>query len=375
MLMHALLAHAACDPQSRFPNELIEQVARASPTELQWALDAGLGPWLHWATADNDHRVPAELRSRLLGADLTARVQNSLRVEAALEVIDRCLALGAPVTLLKGISIGDEHYPAEHFRHMTDIDVLVPSDAFAGIERDLLSRGFRHGPNTLGLDTHHGVPLRHPKSGVWLELHFHLFPACAVTRRSLLFDLQRVVERSVPSTYHGRPVARLSSELQLAYVAAYLFRDLSSHSIDPSLVAPLVDAACLLAPGRRDLDWRLLTENLGDNHVAASIYLLVAFLNEALPGLIPTNVVASLRRQQSTIGPLEYELIRGLLWRYLLGGRRFTLFNSWHVFSNLLEPGNHAAKLAALPWRIAFPAQAIPTDLTSKCSSDGSSDC
>jgi len=48
-------------------------------------------------------------------------------------------------------------------------------------------------------------------------------------------------------------------------------------------------------------------------------------------------------------------VIDRLIDDYLVRGRPFTLFNSWHIWLNLLEPGSHLAKLALLPWRIAFP--------------------
>ena len=354
MLISALLRHAASATEQGSADEIARSLDRAGAGELEWALDAGLGPWLHWATADSD-KVPVTSRQRLLGAELTAKIQNALRVDTALEVIDCSLATGAPVTLLKGISIGEQHYPAEHLRLMTDIDLLVPSGVVASIERDLLRRGYRHGPDTLGPDTHHCVPLRHPELDVWVELHHDLFPSLAAVRRSRIFDAGWVAENSIASAYHGRHVLRLSDELQLVYIAAFWVRDLSMHRIHPSFVTPVLDAVCLLASSRRTFDWCRLIDATDNDQAAASLYLLAAFLAETIPGHIPASVVPRLQARQSIVGPLEYRLTRLFLQRYLLGGRRFTLFNSWHVWSNLLEPGGHAAKLASLPWRIVFP--------------------
>jgi hypothetical protein len=42
----------------------------------------------------------------------------------------------------------------------------------------------------------------------------------------------------------------------------------------------------------------------------------------------------------------------GAQWRLLVPSSR--LFESWHLFRNLLEPGRPSLKLAALPWKIAF---------------------
>ena len=187
---------------------------------------------------------------RLLGAALTAKLQSALRIDTATEIIDCALAEGATVTLLKGISIAGQHYPAEHLRPMTDIDLLVPADAVNPIERELLRRGYRHGADTLGPDTHHAVPLRHPERNVWVELHHDLFPSLATVRRSRIYDGSPLAEHSVASEFHGRPVLRLTNELQLAYIASFWVRDLSTHRIDPSFVVPVLDAACLLGSSR-----------------------------------------------------------------------------------------------------------------------------
>jgi hypothetical protein len=41
--------------------------------------------------------------------------------------------------------------------------------------------------------------------------------------------------------------------------------------------------------------------------------------------------------------------------RHQMGGRPFRLLNSWHIWSNLVAPGPHSAKLLKLPWNILFP--------------------
>jgi hypothetical protein len=324
VLIPALLNYAASPAEQRSADKIARSLERASAAEFQWALDAGLGPLLQWATADYASVSPVH-RERLMGAALTAKLQNALRIDTATEIIDCALAAGARVTLLKGISIAGQHYPAEHLRQMTDIDLLVPVDAVDPIERDLVRRGYRRGPDTLGPDTHHAVPLRHPKHNVWVELHHDLFPSLATVRCSQVFGGARLVEHLVASQFHGRPVLRLSDELQLTYISAYWVRDLSTYRIHPSFVAPVLDAACLLGSSRLSFDWQRLMAETADDHA------------------------------QSIVGPLERGVPQFFLRRYLFGGRSFTLFNSWHIWSNLLACGGHLAKVAALPWRIAFP--------------------
>ena len=49
-------------------------------------------------------------------------------------------------TLLKGISISDQHYPIAHLRPMGDIDILIPADAYESVESALLHRGYARKP-------------------------------------------------------------------------------------------------------------------------------------------------------------------------------------------------------------------------------------
>ncbi len=111
---------------------------RATVQSLSWALAAGLGPLLYRAIRNRPGSGSRELHDRLLGANLAAQVRHGELIDAALDVIELCLAAGVPVTLLKGISISEQHYPEGHLRPMTDIDILLPAVAFMSIEAQLL---------------------------------------------------------------------------------------------------------------------------------------------------------------------------------------------------------------------------------------------
>ena len=78
---------------------------------------------------------------------LQREVKHGNFVDTANEVIDVCRELQIRPTLLKGISISEQHYPVAHLRPMGDIDVLIPSDAYDSVESALLRRGYTREPN------------------------------------------------------------------------------------------------------------------------------------------------------------------------------------------------------------------------------------
>jgi hypothetical protein len=355
VLILELLRYFATPQAPGGADRVVAALANAAEGPIRWALDAGLGPLLYGAARASPGRLTAAVHDRLLSADLTAQVRHGERVDAATDVIELCVDAAVPVTLLKGISISEQHYPAGHLRPMTDLDVLVPADAYASIEAILLRRGYRHGADTLGDDPHHGVPLIHPKRGVWLELHTALFHRGSTLRRNCAFSPDHIGAQSIDSTFCGLPVKRLTDELQLVYVASYWTQDLCAYRMHPSFVAPLFDAVRLLGLPQRTLDWAGLLGWLDNETARASLYLLLAYLSRRGVAAIPSAVLTRLAAGQNLVAGPELRVIHALLDRHLVAGRPFKLFNSWHFWANLLEPGSHVAKVLKLPWNILFP--------------------
>ena len=198
-------------------------------------------PLLYRALQGRMDQVPAAWREALLSADLTARVRHGNLVGTANEIIDTCQDLRVDVTLLKGISISDQHYPAAHLRPMGDIDVLVPKHARESVESKLRRRGYRpKAGDEIDDDSYHGVPLFHPERRVWVEVHTAPFPESTSLRSNRTFFSQpHMANQSLASTFHGRPAYRLTDELQLVYLASYwarglLIRASPYHSFTPS---------------------------------------------------------------------------------------------------------------------------------------------
>ena len=354
MLIAELMSYAATlapDAGRRVASAL----RSARERELRWALDAGLGPLLHHATRAEAESLPSEVRGLLVSADLTARVLQADQFDTAAEIIDICTVTGVPVVLLKGISISGQCYPESHLRAMTDIDILLPEPAAVEIEAAALRRGFRHGPPVMGPNPHHREPLYHSKLHTKVELHTGLFQEDSRLRQGHLFDAARVLLETVQCEFRGRPVRRLTDSLQLAYIASSWTKDLSEQSIHPSLVTSLFDATSLLRVADRAFDWDRLSSSLDNELAAASTYVLIAYLSRRKhPGISP-SMESEFRNRQSMIGDPELLVLLSLIEKYLVAGKPFRYFNSWHVWLNLFQPGGHARKLLMLPWRVGFP--------------------
>lgn len=333
----------------------------ADESQLRHTIESGLAPLLHHAMQTSPGRVPPAWRDALQSVDLTAKVRAENCRKASIDVIDVCLGAGVRPTLLKGISVSHQYYPAPHLRPMGDIDILVPEIDLERVEATLLRNGMIRQPDRVRpTGSHHGVPLFHPKQHVWIEIHSGLFPKDSDVNRGTLFGPGQIAANSVDSTFAGRPVRRLTDELQLVYIAASWIRDLSNNEIHPSLVLPLLDAVYLHKASANSLDWDRLLESIHDSELAAaSLYLMLTYLSRRGLVACPASLLSAISSRQRIVGMWELGLIDFLLDAYLVGGRPFGRFSGdWTARTALntaLQRGSHLGKLFALPWNIAFP--------------------
>lgn len=324
MLILELLKHVAKSSDPGGSGRVCKALNRASEREFLWTIEAGLGPLLLRAISDQIAEIPAPRHEILLSSDLTARLRHRLRVETAGEVIDVCAGFGAPATLLKGISISEQYYPAGHLRTMSDIDILLPAKAHQAVEAELLRRGFQRGSDPLMEDAHHGIPMFHPERQVWIELHWSLYPQRSELMGNRTFGSQNVTSQSVASFFNGRRVSRLSDELQLVYIASSWILDLTLSKIHPSFLPALFDAVHLLQCARRDLDWNGIIGWLDNELAAASLYVMLSYLAQRRVCTAP--IISNLRASQSLVSAVELSITHAMLDYYLIGGRRWKLF-------------------------------------------------
>jgi len=241
--------------------------------QIRWAVETGLGPLLRRATANDPTARTSPLWPFLRGADLTARLIVGEQMDAMDEIIRTCEGQTPPLTLLKGISIGEQHYPEPHLRLMGDIDVLVDQGIIRTVESLLLRLGYcRYSENPPAFyDTHHHLtPLFHPGKRVWVEIHRGLFPADSPVASDRVFGLENLRRELRLSEFRGRPVNRLSDELQVVYLASHWAFGFSRVR---GMVG-MLDLIYLLkkAPGLR---WERILDWLDGSIAATYVYVLL----------------------------------------------------------------------------------------------------
>ena len=260
-------------------------------------------------------------------------------VDTTNEIIEICQERQISPTLLKGISISDQHYPIAHLRPMGDIDILIPADAHESIESALLRRGYiRQADYSVSKGAKHGVPLAHPERHVWVELHTALFDEGWLVADVL--GIANVAAQRVASTFHGRRVYRLTDELQLLYIASGWIGDLARYNIEihPSCVPPLLDVLYLLKASGKMLDPSRLAVGAGNEMAVASLYVMLAYLARHDLSSDSHRLSRVLASSQKIVGPVQLRIIHAVLDRYLIGGR------PWNLPVPLPVPGRYSVR-------------------------------
>jgi hypothetical protein len=284
-------------------------------SEIAWAIESGMAALL--VDAVDLGQLPEDLAARLSAAERWARLRHADSMVTVLELLDGCADRAPPLTLLKGISIGPERYPRAHQRFLGDLDLLAPREALEPILGVLGELGYAPASESQEdfSDHHHLAPLRHPRTGVWVELHTELFPTSAGFGAAGPFSPREVLAERRHSTLAGRDVFRLSPELQVVYIASHWAHDFSAATG----ARALLDMLLLLRQEADRLDWDLILGWLTDRRIAAHLQLMLRCL-EAWELL---EVPAKLRDHGERIEVLEpaaLEVLVGMAERYQVRG-------------------------------------------------------
>jgi hypothetical protein len=349
--------HSACKPKG---DQQPQTTGRYVPAEVKMALDAGLGPLLHRAFATGDLPNVASYADALYSAYLTALVRHGSTRQVACDVIEICARLQVEVTLLKGISISEQFYPAGELRPMGDLDILVARPRAEAVEAAMANRGFLQGPgDSVPEDGHHGVPLYDARRQVWVEVHTALFSRKSLLHGPTLFTAEQIASWSVASTFEGHAVVRFRPEFQLVYLACSWVRDMSMQQVQPAFVLSLFDALFLLQAVGPDFDWDGLVSMLDNESAAASVYLLLSYVVAHEWDLSAAPILPGIAARQSLIRPLELAALHWILDRFLLHDRsNAPLARHWQAtiaFNTLKSGGTAVGKWLKVPWNIVFP--------------------
>jgi hypothetical protein len=343
------LLQAAADGQATMPLSALDA------TQVRWAVETGLGPLLWYTTHAMPGASAAPLWPLVQGTHLAARLLTAEQFDAMGEILEACRGRVPPLTLLKGISIGAQFYPAPQLRLMRDLDVLVDEAALPAVEAILFTLGYRQQSSQLHsfyATHHHSMPFVHPTRGLWVEVHRSLFPPASALGADRLFSREALQQQRQPSAFQGYEVVRLSPELQLVYIAAHW-----AMAFQPigGLIA-LLDAIYLLQRTVGTLDWGRLLAWVEGSAAAGPLYLLLTYLDAShLVDLTP-EVLRGLGARQQALSPTTLALGHWLVTRYFVAGHPMGRILSnvrldvlWQTL--LLGPGVPGGKLLRVPWR------------------------
>lgn len=356
-LVRALLRNAAAPRSAGLRWDTVDE------RQMNHVAKSGFAPLLWRLAHDVGTPPPAVWRDTLRAADLVAQVVYGNVGDATTDLVDACRAGGALVTLLKGVSIGEQYYPEPHLRPMGDIDLLVARRDSARVELTMLRRGYvrMDGYEPEPGDAHL-APLYHPELHVWVEIHTALFPDGDRLRRNRMFSPADLERHIVASTFQDRRVGRLRPETQLVYIASYWIRDMAKDGVHASFARPLLDAVYLLAGSAKDFDWDAMLDGVDNDVAAASLYVLLSYLWLHRLAAVPEPTLARLAKLQRRVGALELALLGKLADACLVGEqpRAAALLDRHPMIGEtlldcLFARGSHAAKLVSLPWAMVFP--------------------
>jgi hypothetical protein len=342
------LLHAAAHGRADVP------LTGMATAQMRWVIATGFGPLLWYTTHDATGAAASPLWPLVRGTEMAARLLSAEQFAAMAEILEACRDRVPPPTLLKGISIGEQYYPAPQLRLMRDLDVLVDDAALPAVEAILFTLGYRQQssqPQSFYATHHHSMPFVHPTRGLWVEVHRGLFPPASALGADRLFSQEILQQQRQPSVFQGHAVFRLSPELQLVYMAAHWASEFGRIG---GLIT-LLDAIYLLQRTTGTLDWGRLLTWLQGSVAADPLYLLLTYLDTAhLIDLAP-EVLQELGAQPHALSPTALALGHWLVDRYLVAGHPmgwvlsdYRLDVLWQTL--LLGPGAPRSRLLQVPW-------------------------
>jgi hypothetical protein len=166
---------------------------------------------------------------------------------------------------------------------------------------------------------HHARPMTHPRSGVCVEVHHRLFRPDGPLGAEPLFDPDGLRAHQVEAVFRGRPVRRLTPEMQLLHVAAHW--SASAKLLEgPGGLLPLLDVSYLLSA--QPMRWPVIVEALRGTRGLPGVYALLAYGTRRGVLAVPEDVLAALRAGQRAFGRVSEALLFRLLDRGAGQGRR-----------------------------------------------------
>lgn len=156
---------------------------------------------------------------RIAIRDVMMQVQ---RAEGFFSVYEKLCEAGIRPLVVKGC-ICRNLYSSPDYRISGDEDMLLPREAFEKCDEILLAQGLMR--EDLNIDIlPYEIPYRNPKNGVYIELHFSLFPEESGAYGHLNDEFQNVFEESISEEIQGREIWTLSPTSHMFYLICHSFK-------------------------------------------------------------------------------------------------------------------------------------------------------
>jgi hypothetical protein len=330
------------------------------PNEAQvdWGIRTGLGPILYELALAAPNPISRPLVERLLISELAAKIAHWKRTTAINNIIDACSSSEISIIPLKGILICNEYYRKPYWRPMQDIDFLVAEEDLGRTESVLESLGYQQAsprPADFYYAHHHSMPFRHPSTEIVVEVHTGLFPSWSPLSEAFAFQSQNIATQLRPADFHGRPIYRLSFELELVYLSCHAVRE---RRIFGSLI-PFLDLAFLLRHTGPELNWSTIFAWLDNRTVSAYVCVMLSYLEKHRLVELPRAVQLQLSDARKRLGNFALNVILRDIDRYAASGKstndvlgRDQRIIIWDI---LLAPRAPVWNILLVPWYLAFP--------------------
>jgi hypothetical protein len=322
------------------------------------AIESGLGPILARISRDSKQRRSAII-DEIEASDLTARVITGGRYDALKRILGDAAEAGCHPALLKGCSTAVRYYAEPHLRTMGDIDLLVRAEEAPALERVCTAAGFeRSAPGVASSryeHHHHGVPLRHPVSGIWVEIHTRLYSRKSPLATDARFSVDAIQNRMVPLSLDGQCAWVFNHELQLVYTCTRW----AEYPNPQRGMFPVLDAARLLSNHGDMIDWDLVIGLAGRSWVATALRVMLGYLDRWKLADVPSVVMRRFAALDPYTNPLIVQTLHRFVTSFIMEGRPpgpfMTVRNARAMWTTLIAPSMPAAKIWKLPMNIVLP--------------------
>lgn len=211
--------------------------------------------------------------------------RNRLLFENIRQILEKFQAAQIPIILLKGAALSVQYYRSSAVRPMWDIDVLIKREDRQKAIEILKERGYKAITHNLSLvlDFAAACPFINETQNE-LDLHWQIGRNCwNANKTDVLW------ENAIPLDFYGFPAQTLSVTHQLFHVCW--------HGVfwgTPS-IRWVTDAVTILQTAGEQINWHQLIELAYFHRVSLLFFLLLQYLNDLFPDLIPSEVLQKLK--------------------------------------------------------------------------------